>query len=375
MTTANGQPIIEARIGMPVVGNWHARLDCSAQAGQALSGQVTIESDGITFIGTVLPNRGGLSGSRSRAKVAGGAGGLTTTLEARNYSSGVAIAAIVADILREAGETLSGDSDQTILARLLPKWERLEAPASRCLFAVLARVGAIWRMQRDGTVLVTTEQYPEATVPHVVLDEEWAEGKILIRPEAPDLLPGVTFLGQQIRFVRHVISRGGLRTEAWLDSPSGMLNRFLAGLRREVDNTTPWPCRVVKQNPDGTLELQPDDQQLRGAGGLNRVPIRHGLPGVTGVSVPKGTRLRVHWDARDGGRPYAALWDEGLVDEIVFANGTSAVARVGSAVQCYFGPAIPVSGTVSGAPFAGVMTIATPALGIVIDGWQGMKVP
>src|SRR5690606_12571979 len=116
--------------------------------------------------GTALPNRSGLSGSRVRAKVVGGAGGLSRVLPAKNYANGVSVRTIVGDILREAGESLSSESSEAILSTALPKWERLRGSASRALVALLDQVGAIWRVQRDGTVLVTVEAFPETTVEH-----------------------------------------------------------------------------------------------------------------------------------------------------------------------------------------------------------------
>ncbi len=375
MTTplANGNPVISGDIAMPHIGAWHAKLEVSAST--ALEGRVSLSVDGISFTGTALPGRSGRSSSRARVKLVGGAGGLSKVLPAKNYANGTSVRTVVADILREAGETLSVNSNEPTLSSSLAKWQRVEGPASRALVAVLAAVGAIWRVERDGTVLVTVEAYPETTVDHVLIDEDWGAGVILIRPKAPDLLPGVTFLGHQIKFVKHTFDGSSLRTRAYLEAPGGMLNRMLADMRKELDYRALWPARVVKQNSDDTLEVVTDDERLRqGRGAINRVPIRHGLPGVERVQVSQGARVRVGFDGGDPDKPFAALWDSGSADLVQVGPLGAAVAYVGSAVEVYFPPVVQFSGTINGAPAAGVMTIATPGIGVVTVGYQKFKV-
>jgi len=370
---ANGNPIVSGSISMPHIGAWHATIQQSGV--EPIEGSVTLEIDGISFTGTALPGRSGRSGSRARAKIVGGAGGLSKTLPAKQYANGVSVRTVVGDILRETGETLSGNSSEPTLGSSLPSWQRVEGPASRALVAILDAVGAIWRLERDGTVLVTVEAYPDTTVEHVLLDEDWSAGVILIRPQAPDLLPGVTFLVHQIKYVRHDFDGNGMRTRAYLEPPGGLLDRVLSDINKRVDYATLWPARVVKQNSDGTLEVVADDERLRqGRGSINKVPIRHGLPGVQSVQVSQGARVRVGFDGGDPDKPFAALWDAGDADLVQVGPLGAGVAYVGSAVEVYFPPVVPFSGTINGAPAAGVMTIATPGIGVVTIGSQKFKV-
>ena len=88
----------------------------------------------------------------------------------------------------------------------------------------------------------------------------------------------------------------------------GALQRLVAQWTRALQFASGSPCRVVAQDADGTLHLQPDDASKPACQGI---PIRHGIPGVTGVTVAPGTRVRLCYDAADPGRPYAALWDLG----------------------------------------------------------------
>ena len=87
---------------------------------------------------------------------------------------------------------------------------------------------------------------------------------------------------------------------------------------------------VVAQQPDGRLELAPEDTTIPG---MVDVPIRHGLPGVTAVSVAPGARVRVGFDGGDPKRPYAVLWDAGNATSVTFNGGTHEAARKGHAVQ------------------------------------------
>lgn len=76
---------------------------------------------------------------------------------------------------------------------------------------------------------------------------------------------------------------------------------------RRIDYAQLYPARVVSQKPNGTLEVLPDSLKIRG-GGMNNVPIRHGLPGVS-VGVSQGARVRIGFENGDPTAPYASLWD------------------------------------------------------------------
>jgi hypothetical protein len=104
---------------------------------------------------------------------------------------------------------------------------------------------------------------------------------------------------------------------------------------RRLDYHALYPCTVMRQAADGTLDLLPDDARIRGSG-CQGVRIRHGLPGFE-CTVPVSTRVLLGFEAGDPKRPYAALWDVGNVTEVVFDSGTKEVGRVDDAVgRLYF---------------------------------------
>lgn len=324
--TVNGSPIIDAAIRMPAVGAWHA--DVGATTDTALTGAVTLLAEGVSFAGTVL--RSGMSGTRSKAKIVGGKAGLSKELAAKLYL-GPTVGQVVTDLAREAGETLSAAADASVTTFRLPKWERAQGTAGHALTAVLAAAGAVWRVLRDGTIWYGPQTWPAADVQHRLIDEDWTSGVIEIAPDAPDLLPATTFRSQRIEHVVHRIGPSSLRTEAWIIRAGGSLERFLGGILRKIDYSRAYRCRVVSQHNDGRLELMPDDDAIRGAG-LDFVPIKHGLPGVT-VKVPAGVFVNVAFDDGDPSKPFAALFEPGSVTEVQFDGGTKSVARVDDTLQ------------------------------------------
>lgn len=152
-------------------------------------------------------------------------------------------------------------------------------------------------------------------------------------------------------------------------------DRFKAALEALVlritgkyDYAIPYACRVVQQNSDGTLELVPEDQRFgsnQPAPGLPKVPIRYGAPGITATVQPQA-RVIVEFENADPARPVVTAWDpvSGLIS-LVLNGGTAPVVGVGAVVTVSFPPSIPVSGTLSGAPFTGVLTIVNNGVGIV----------
>ncbi len=320
--TINGAKLMKAGVRMPQVGPWHA--DAESDGTAALSGAVTMVIEGVTFVGTVIPSRSGASGSRVRTKIVGGAGGLSGTLDAKQYASGPTVGDVVRDVLDEAGETLSATAETAVLAASFPKWERSRGPASRALADVLESTGASWRVLADGTVWVGVETFPEQTVSHVLIDEDMGTGVLDLAPTAPDLRPAVTFLGHRITYVVHRLASSSLRTEAYVTGgPANSFERIMGGIRREIDFSRTYGARVVSQAGDGTLQLMPDSERMRGFG-LSGVKIRHGVPGS--VTVPAGARCRLAFEDGDPGRPYAMLWDTAALTELKLGAGTDSVA-------------------------------------------------
>lgn len=144
------------------------------------------------------------------------------------------------------------------------------------------------------------------------------------------------------------------------------LERIIDFVARDRLYLRTFECTVERQADDGTLDLVPDDERIRGTGGLQGVPIYHGLPGVT-VTVVQGARVLLQFVGGDPSKPFASLWRSGDIEQISFNGGQSPVARKGDPVAVYW-PAISVTGTVSGGSVSGVVVLGTQSPGIIQEG-------
>jgi hypothetical protein len=162
---------------------------------------------------------------------------------------------------------------------------------------------------------------------------------------------------------------------------SALIERHLA----RTDYHALYPCEVVAQHEDGSLELKPETDRF--GAGLSRVPIR-GLPGVK-VKVKQKARVLLGFEGGAPRRPYAALWTADSLEELTVTASVKVVvkspkvylgddqdakpvARVGDVVECAMPVEVPVVGTLSGQPFAGLLTITDPVLGVIDSAGTGV---
>lgn len=308
---ASGVLVLGTEITMHAEGPWYANVDIDLPDDKDIpTGPFVHEFEGVEFRGTVEPARSGRFGGRCHLKVVGGAGGLATELQVRNYSGGVTrIRTVVDDILRDSGETLSEESDQALLDTQINGWHRTAGPGGRQLTALLSRYGATWRVLRDGTVWVGTDGWPEVEPNGTVIDVHNGDGIVTSAPDVPDSVPGIVVRGHRIVQVVHRLDERGLRTEHHAKSVQTAMSRFLEPVRTEIDYSRRYPCEVVTQNADGTVQVMPDDAAIKGRG-LDRCTIYVGLPGTV-VKVPHGARCLVAFAAGDPSRPYIDGWAMG----------------------------------------------------------------
>lgn len=325
--TLNGLTILEGTITEQSSGIWHAEAVLDTE--ELPSGSVTIAIDGVEWKGTTLRTRE--DHGRVRVKVVGGKAGLSKELPAKNYANTTA-GTVLADIMRESGEVLASSSTPALATFVLSNWQRERAKASIALSALATSLGYTWRVLRDGTVWIGELSWPATAAKPTELDSDWANGTFEL-VEALGLEPGTTYQGERINQVTHFLTQNAIRTEARVNSSSGVLERILEKLRREVDRCKVWPGTVAYQEESGgyRIEVLPDgiDTRVRGQG-LGKVQQLVGLPGFT-VQVPKGARGAWTLLGGDPSRPRWIGWEQGglaTVTELRFASGTRAVARV-----------------------------------------------
>lgn len=305
--TINALSLVTALVSLPLNGAWHADVSVSPAQGDqgvALSGMVTIELDGLTLVGTVV--RSAVDDSMIRARIVAGAGGMSSELKEAYYKGSPTVRKVVEDILRETGETLSGASSAAVLDTVIGTWQRERGPAGVALSRIVEAYGGSWRSLPDGTVLVVgPEGWPVVEPKHTqVPGGDPIQGSCRIAwPERtpPDVLPGITFLGQQVSYVVHELAPGGLRTELRFVQPRTLLERMRALLARDEWHGKLWPAVVESQNADGTVDVV-----VGGKFGLTQVPLHSGVPGLRAL-VSQGQGLLVGFSADDPQKPFAAL--------------------------------------------------------------------
>jgi hypothetical protein len=212
--TVNGSPVLEGEIGLPRIGVWQA--DVELPAAGAPTGRVTLALGTQKMVGTVT--RSGPDGrGRQRMRIVGGAGGFAKTLAPKSYYA-TPFRLPLLDVLTDAGEQLAPSADPGILAAQMPAWSRMSSTAGVSLAALVESVGAAWRVLLDGTVWIGTESWPASTMAAIA---------VLWRPEArtrvvaslaPTVLPGQTYNGERIRYVRHLVAPDKLRTELQIET-------------------------------------------------------------------------------------------------------------------------------------------------------------
>lgn len=130
-----------------------------------------------------------------------------------------------------------------------------------------------------------------------------------------------------------------------------------------------WPAVVETVNPDGSIDMTPDDLDMRGTG-LSVFP-DPGIPNTTIVPAP-GARCLLGFKAGDPRRPYIAEWESGGLGRIGLNGGTRPIARMGDPVELAIPPVVTITGSVSGiqtipgAPPIVVPIIKLPLLGGVV---------
>jgi hypothetical protein len=150
----------------------------------------------------------------------------------------------------------------------------------------------------------------------------------------------------------------------------GVVQRLLPS----IDYLALYPCKMVSQNADLTLELQPEHSKLPA---YSKVPIRIGIPGAQ-VKVAGGARVLLGFEGGSPAAPYASLWDTASVTELVLngtiikLNGGSVpVAKEGSVTT---GHVHVLAGSAGPFPLTGTALVTTDSIAVGA-GSPTVKVP
>jgi len=310
--SVNGKDLLGAVITETVTGNWTAELEVDSD--DALSGRVTIDIDGVVWLGSVA--RASLEEGRVHAFCVGGNGALGQELAARHYLTS-SMATHLRDILSPGGETLSATTDAALIHTSMPRWSRRRGTIGMLVAQVARDSDANWRVLRDGSVWLGHESWPAAKT------AEWDElervpGRLVLSTEAPVVVPGSSLEGKNIVGVVTTLGPEALTQDITFADPDSVLDRakrFMTGILESLighrlDYGAWYPSVVIGQSADlETLELYPDSAVIRGQG-IARVPLRHGLPGCK-VQVTPGSRVILFFEDSDPQQPAAGLWPTG----------------------------------------------------------------
>lgn len=308
--TINGLAILSGTVTLRLVGAWDAELVVSGTDTATLQGPVELSIGGVVFVG-YAQRAGADSGNRVTVRVVGGAGGLDAVVEPQGYVQATR-GEVLSGLLLAGRERLSPLSDAAVTGAFLASWSRRAGTVKEALRAVVDHAGVHWRILPDGSVWVGSEVWAPLEVDHTLTSEAPSNDRLTVAVESAALQPGVTFLGHQVAGVTYKLSGRGLRAEVSFAGErddlgaqlSAMVRRETAG--RDLERT--FGARVLSQNADGTLELRPSDASMPG---LSRVPVRLGIPGVTGYQVTPQVECSYEYENGDPTKPFVSSFGQG----------------------------------------------------------------
>lgn len=299
IATVNGQPILAGAVAMPAHGLWTATLTVASEV--PLSGQVSIDFDGLALTGTV--ESGGVFQDAGHYRVVAGMGGWRRSIPAQAYQNGAGVkkSTVLNDAARAAGETLGTFAD----GRVGPSFVRPEGPAVAVLDLV-APDG--WYVDEQGV----TQIGDRASAPFdgaTVLDDQPGRGTRVVACDSLDgLVPGAVVDGVTVDSVRHELGPQGMRSllfsaASFGDRIVGALQSIVRAITRRSWFFGVYEYRVLSQ-AGGYCDLSPVSVAL-GLPQLAHVEMRTATPGGRGNPTPGSTAL-VGFVNGDPTRPFVA---------------------------------------------------------------------
>lgn len=213
-------PVLALTLEQHRMGNWHAsvNVDGIIPQGQTVTLE-EIDSEKDTVLRTLkgYTHRGGEKFGMSQLLIVGGhSGGLNNTVTASSWRS-VPAKRIITSIMHDIGETLSSDSDSSVLSRELVSWTIVKSPAAQALSQISRFLGCSWRVLDDGTVWFGTETYAVANPqPRNLLDILPVTGEREYSSQSSvGFTPGTTLDDVKVDHVRISLRRRHSGIEVW----------------------------------------------------------------------------------------------------------------------------------------------------------------
>jgi hypothetical protein len=217
----NGLPVLATRLQLPRTGIWtgDVAVDVATASRVATGAKATLELAGgaISFNGTVYRSDPYLQVVTLR--LVGGANGLGGDVSPRFYN-GVPLRIVLEDLLKDAGEQLSGSSSAAAMGTHLAFWAQLQQAAALALssLADAGPDGSLWRMEPDGSVFFGVDSFqPSGLTDYELLDYRPQENMQVIAAEVPTVYPGESFAGRKVSAVEHSVDAQGSRVRLWFE--------------------------------------------------------------------------------------------------------------------------------------------------------------
>lgn len=354
----NGQPIRRVIISHPSVGTWTASVECIDEPSIPQFCQIT-QGDS-TFQGRVLHTN--TYGGHRGLVVTGGRAAWSSVLRSRPYDAPRTLQ-VVEDLCRE----LDGQE----IGIFVPERARLEHFARnqmRAASVLEAAIGkASWWVSPDGKLNVGTRP-KQAYKAYRLEAHDTARSTCELSLDDIKLIPGMTLLEgftseQTVVSVDIEVSEAGIHATAALSSAGSaeaMLNAII-DRRIEIQCTQIRKYRVVAMSGN-KVDLQ---IASKANGYPDSASVRQWNGAGTWYDLPPGTEVLVAFIDGDRSQPVIVAYVDKdgaafVPNQIVFANGTQNVARVGDTVEV-FGPGTVVTFTPV-TPSATPMTPGVPYL-------------
>lgn len=384
--TCAGLQVVGGSLMVPLVGAWTADLELAN--GEQVSGLVDVVIGNLTLKGTVY--RSEVYGGQIRARIVGGYAGWRTQAPPQGYGSGsgVKLSTVLNDLAAAVGETLNVAAD-TSIGNAFARVNFSTSVASDVLWQLMqlgfmsgwyvdpagvTQTGA-WPATTVATSFMPTNQKTDAGVIEVATEDyaAWLPGCSFSHP----LLAG-SFTSAGVHYVW--TGDGKFRFEVLTKTGDG--DRLLGPLQQVIAKELA-PARYfgryeyVISNPSSTtIDGAPVDTAL-GIPELTSVPLVGDA--LASYTPPDGGKAHVMFLDGSPTKP-VCVWTEVTAQngpaEITIApqgSGANNVARVTDTVVVLFPPLMQIAGTISGAPFIGVLTITTPAIGAIQTGSSVLK--
>lgn len=153
---------------------------------------------------------------------------------------------------------------------------------------------------------------------------------------------------------------------------SDALERFVRWACRDVRFHKLYPGTVELDRGDGSMDVTPDDDEIRGMG-LPPLRARAGLPGE--VTADAGARVLVGFDGGDPKRPYIAEFGGGR-GTVKLGGGTSSIAGMGDPLEVLMSGPVGVQAIINGYYVQpGTPPVVVPLPGVPLLGFPIVTIP